>query len=109
MRIASTATALTLVAITTAGTATSCQHATPPATVTHATRSPSTTDASATGEWIVTDSYFDPEFSRRTVICVNAGGNLRIATAWQEIDVPGSRLNGPCPHGHVLDDGVLGN
>lgn len=105
-----TITALTVVAMTTAGTAASCAPATYP-TTTHTTTAPTTTaptmHVSSSDTWVVTDSYYDPEFARRTVICVNSGGDFRTATGWEEIDTPASPLGRPCPAGRILDQGPI--
>lgn len=58
-----------------------------------------------TGPWVITDSYVDPAYGRRTVICVDAHGDLRTATGWREVDVPGGAVGAACPAGPVLDQG----
>lgn len=58
-------------------------------------------------DWVVTDTYVDPEFGRRTVICLDAGGDLMAATGYIEVDVPGARIGAPCPEGRVLDEGLF--
>jgi hypothetical protein len=68
-------------------------------------RSTSTTPNAApvAGNWVITDSYYDGEYGRRTVICMDANGDLLTATAWREVDVPGGRVGDPCPTGRILE------
>lgn len=68
--------------------------------------SPASSRPAPDGQWTVTDSYYDPEFGRTTVICVDHHGNLGAAYAWQEVAAV-APVGAPCPPGTVLIHTVL--
>lgn len=67
------------------------------------TKPPATSRPAPDGNWTVTDSYFDPQFSRTTVICVDHHGDLQAASGWREI-AAAAPVGAPCPTGTVLID-----
>lgn len=103
MKFATVVVVVGLVVVIAAGT--TRHQPTPPAHTPPVRAQLADTPTSDTGPWVVTDSYVDPTYGRRTVICVDAGGDLRTASGWREVDVPGGRVGVACPAGPVLEQG----